>query len=125
MSSTTTTHETISDAQQANIVLERSRSYYGYLGEDGEGYHHHVDEATNTVYVTESHAERFRPQGAGLDWFRVRGDIDHAEDLEQHTNHDLTHWITYVESVRGWRECPLTLQPLLTTTLEEVSADER
>ena len=125
MSSTTTTHETISDAQQATIVLEQSGSYYGYLGEDGEGYHHHVDEATNTIYVTESRAERFRPQGAGLYWFRVRGDIDHVEALEQHPTHDLADWIAYVESVRGWRERPRTLQPLLTTALEEVSADER
>ena len=126
MSSTTTTHETISDAQQATIVLEQSGSYYGYLGEDGEGYHHHVDEATNTVYVTEHRAERFLPQGAGLYWFRIRGDVDHVEDLEQHDNHDLTHWIAYVESVRGWVDRPLTPQEILTTALTTgVAVDDR
>ena len=125
MSSTQPTTVDVSDGEKNDIVLERSGSYYGYLGEDGEGYHHHVDEATNTIYVTESRAERFLPQGAGLYWFRVRGDVDHVEDLEQHTTRDRTDWIAYVESVRGWRERPRTLQPLLTTALEEVSADER
>ena len=124
MSSTTTTHETISDAPQANIVLERSGSYYGYLGEDGEGYHHHVDEATNTIYVTDNRADRFLPEGAGLYWFRVRGDVDHVEDLEQHTTRDRTDWIAYVESVRGWRERPFDLQALLTTALTEGFADD-
>ncbi|MDF9745845.1 hypothetical protein [Natrinema salsiterrestre] len=83
MSTTTTTHETISDAQQDDIVLKQSGSYYVYLGTDGKGYHHHVDEATNTVYVTPGHAERFLPDNAGLYWFRVRGDLDHIEDIEQ------------------------------------------
>ena len=125
MSSTTTTQETISDAPEANIVLERSGSYYGYLGEDGEGYHHHVDEATNTIYVTDNRAERFLPEGAGLYWFRVRGDIDHVEDLEQYDDRDRTHWIAYVESVRGWRERPVDLQAHLTTALKEGFADEQ
>ena len=125
MSSTPPTTVDVSDGEKNDIVLERSGSYYGYLGEDGEGYHHHVDEATNTIYVTDNRAERFLPEGAGLYWFRVRGDVDHVEALEQYDDRDRTHWIAYVESVRGWRERPLTLQPLRTTTLEGVFADGR
>ncbi|QFU82301.1 hypothetical protein [Natronorubrum aibiense] len=120
MSATTTTQETISDAQQANIVLERSGSYYGYLGRDGEGYYHHVDKATNTVYVTESRAERFLPSDAGLYWFRIRGPIKHKEHLEQYDDRDITHWIAYVDSVRGWMDRPLDLLTILGETLSEV-----
>ena len=104
MSTTITTHETISDGQQDDIVLEQSGSYYGYLGEDGEGYHHHVDEATNTVYVTPDRAERFLPENAGVYWFRVCGELDHTEKLEQD---DRDRWVAYVESVRGWTDRPV------------------
>ncbi|WP_226007444.1 hypothetical protein [Natrinema salinisoli] len=107
MSTTTTTHETISDAQQDDIVLEQSGSYYGYLGKDGEGYHHHVDGATNTVYVTPDRAEQFLPDNAGLYWFRVRGELVHREKLEQ--KEDRERWIAYVDSVRGWIDRPIHL----------------
>jgi len=117
MSTTTTTHETISDVQQANTAFERSGSYYGYLGEDGDGYHHHIDEVTNTIYVTSSRAERFLPEGAGLYWFRVHGPIDHVEELDQYADRDTNQWITYVDSVRGWTDRPLNLQAVLDEVL--------
>ncbi|MFA9428394.1 hypothetical protein [Natronorubrum sp. A-ect3] len=120
MSATTTTQETISDAQQATIVLERSGSYYGYLGRDGEGFHHHVDKVTNTIYVTESRAERFLPSDAGLYWFRIRGPITHEEHLERYDDRDIPQWIAYVDSVRGWMDRPLNLQTVLNEALTEV-----
>ncbi|SDD43745.1 hypothetical protein [Natrinema hispanicum] len=108
MSDTTAIHETISTTPtRANIVLEQSGSYYGYLGQDGEGFHHHVDEATNTVYVTTDRAERFLPENAGVYWFRVCGESDHIEELEQDGDRD--RWIAYVESVRGWTDRPVHL----------------
>ncbi|PCR90477.1 hypothetical protein [Natrinema ejinorense] len=107
MSTTTTAHETISDGQQGDIVLEQSGSYYGYLGKDGEGFHHHVDEATNTVYVTLSRAERFLPANAGVYWFRVRGELNHREELERDEDRD--RWVAYVDSVRGWIDRPVPI----------------
>ena len=117
MTSTTTTHETISDAQQTDIAFERSGSDYGYLGKDGEGYHHHVDKVTNTIYVTQSRAERFLPEGAALYWFRVRGEIDHVEELEQYDDRDIDQWVAYVDSVRGWTDRPLDLRRILDEVL--------
>jgi len=101
-------HETISTTPtQNNVTLEQSGSYYGYLGQDGEGFHHRVDEATNTVYVTPDRAERFLPDNAGLYWFRVRGELNHTEKLEQDGDRD--RWVAYVESVRGWTDRPAHL----------------
>lgn len=107
MATTTSTTVDVSDRQQNNIILEQSGSYYGYLGKDGEGFHHHIDEATNTVYVTPDRAERFLPDNAGLYWFRVYGEADHIEELEQDEDRD--RWIAYVDSVRGWTDRPIHL----------------
>ena len=117
MSTTTTKQETISDAQQANILFEQSGSYYSYLGKDGEGFHHHLEEATNTVYVTQNRAERFLPEGAGLYWFRVRGEADHVEALEQYDDRGVNEWVAYVDSVRGWTDRPLDLQAIFDDVL--------
>ncbi|WP_254761503.1 hypothetical protein [Natrinema marinum] len=107
MATTSSTTVDVSDGQQNEIILEQSGSYYDYLGKDGEGYHHHVDEATNTVYVTPDRAERFLPDDAGLYWFRVRGELDHIEELERDEDRD--KWVAYVDSVRGWTDRPVCL----------------
>ncbi|WP_255171264.1 hypothetical protein [Natrononativus amylolyticus] len=107
MTPTSTTHETVADAPPANdVLLERSGSYYSYLGEDSKGHHHHVDEQTNTIYVTDDRAERFLPDNAGLYWFRVTGEAHHVEDLSQYDDRDLEEWIAYVDAKRGWEERP-------------------
>jgi hypothetical protein len=118
MPATTTTHETVSDSQQ-NSVLERSSHDYSYLGQDGEGFHHHVDEATTTVYVTTARAERFRPDSTDRAWVRVCGDVDHVEPLEQHDDRGLTEWVAYVDSVRGWNDSPLESSSILTAVLAQ------
>lgn len=117
MSTTTTTHETVADAKQENIVFERSGSYYGYLGQDGEGHHHHVDKVTNTVYVAQRRADRFLPEGAALYWFRVCGEIDHVEEFEKYDDRGVSEWVAYVDSVRGWTDRPLNLGQILDEVL--------
>ncbi|WP_436344053.1 hypothetical protein [Natronorubrum sp. FCH18a] len=117
MSNTPPTTVDVSDGDQNNIVLERSGSYYGYLGKDGEGFHHHVDERTNTIYVTQRRAERFLPDDAGLYWFRIRSPIDHIKNLEQYDDRDIDQWIAYVDSIRGWTARPLELQAILDEVL--------
>jgi len=108
MIATTTPHETVSGEQQNDIILEQSESYYGYLGEDGEGCHHHVDEATNTGSVPPDRAARFCLDKTGLYWLRVRGDPEHSEELEHDEDRD--RWIAYVDSVRGWTDRPVHLE---------------
>jgi len=57
--------------------------------------------------VTTDRAERFLPADAGVYWFRVRGELDHTEKLEQDEDRD--RWVAYVESVRGWTDRPVHL----------------
>jgi hypothetical protein len=118
MSATTTTHETVSDSEK-NSVLERPSHEYSYLGQDGEGFHHHVDEATTTVYVTAARAERFHPDNTNRAWFRICGDVDHVENLEQYDDCGLTEWVAYVDSVRGWDDRPLESSSILTAVLAQ------
>jgi len=117
MLTTSPTTVDVSERHENNTAFERSGSYYGYLGEDGDGYHHHIDEVTNTIYVTSTRAERFLPEGAGLYWFRVHGPIDHVEELDQYDDRDTNQWIAYVDSVRGWRDRPINLQAVLDEVL--------
>ncbi|MCU4741636.1 hypothetical protein [Natronoglomus mannanivorans] len=110
MSTTTTTQETVSDAQQGNVVIERPRPSYGYLGHDNNGNHHHRDRATNTVYVTENGYERFRPKNASVYWVRVHGEVHSTIDLE---STDLEAWVDHVDSTTGWKAQPADLRVLL------------
>ncbi|WP_207589883.1 hypothetical protein [Halomontanus rarus] len=113
MVTTTHAHETISDESSSEkTILERPRSAYGYLGRDGDGYHHHLDRATNTVYVTESEYERFLLENALTYWVRVYNETDTIVDLE--SSADLEAWIDNVDSDVGWAAQPADLRVLLT-----------
>ncbi|TYL37243.1 hypothetical protein CV102_18185 [Natronococcus pandeyae] len=118
MSDTPSTTVDVSDSKNDRRLKRPSRDY-GYLGEDGEGFHHHVDEATNTIYVTTSHAERFYPENANTQWFRISGNVDHVEDLEQYDDRGLTEWIAYVDSVRGWHDRPFEISSVLTDAFSQ------
>ena len=120
MSTTTTTHETISDVQQANTAFERSGSYYGYLGEDGDGYHHHIDEVTNTIYVTDEPYQRTLPAGAAIYRITLYGNVNHIEDLNLHDDKDLSDWVAYIDSKRGWAERPTDITEALQRALAAV-----
>lgn len=109
----------VSDVEQDDVVLERPGSEYGYLGRDGEGYHHHVDEATDTVYVTTDKYERVLPEGAGLYWFRVAGDVDHVEDLDRYDDRGLAEWVQYVDAARGWDDRPADLVAVVGEAIAE------
>ncbi|WP_276253150.1 hypothetical protein [Halomontanus rarus] len=113
MTTTRYAHETISDEPiSENIILERPRPAYGYLGRDGDGYHHHVDRATDTVYISENKYERFLPENALTYWICVRGETHTIVDLESVA--DLEAWIDRVNTTTGWKEQPADLRVLLT-----------
>ncbi|MHC3438946.1 hypothetical protein ACYJ1Y_12820 [Natrialbaceae archaeon A-gly3] len=107
MSITTNANESVTeDAQTENIVLKRPKYQYGYLGRDGEGYYHHVDEVTNTIYVTDEPYERTLPAGAAIYRITLYGDVNHVEDLNVHDDKDLSDWVAYIDLKRGWAERP-------------------
>ena len=106
MSVQTRTDETVSDAQTEDVVLERPNYQYGYLGRDGEGYYHHVDEVTNTIYVTDEPYKRTLPAGAAIYRITLYGNVNHIEDLDIHDDKDLRDWVAYIDSKRGWTERP-------------------
>ncbi|MFP9191261.1 hypothetical protein ACLI4Q_06310 [Natrialbaceae archaeon A-CW1-1] len=105
MTTTTTTHETVSAESRTNTILKFPGSHYTYLGEDTEGGHHHLNEETDTIYVTDQPPERYLPTNAAIYWFRVHGTLEHVESLSSRPVHE---WVAYVDHVRGW-----TTQPLL------------
>lgn len=73
--------------------------------------------------MTQRRAERFLPDGAGLYWFRVRGEIIHVEALEQYDNRDIDQWVAYVDAVRGWTDRPLELGQILENILTDGGRD--
>ncbi|WP_255191921.1 hypothetical protein [Natronobeatus ordinarius] len=107
MSITTNANESVTeDALNEDVVLERPNYHYGYLGRDGEGYYHHVDEVTNTIYVTDEPYERTLPAGGAIYRITLYGNVNHIEDLNLHDDKDLSDWVAYVDSKRGWAERP-------------------
>lgn len=115
------TYENDSDAQTEDIVLERPNYQYGYLGRDAEGYYHHVDEATNTIYVTDEPYERTLPDGAAIYVITVRGEVDHVVNLDEFEDLDLRDWIGHVEYKRGWDERPKDVVAIVQDALGGVS----
>ncbi len=111
------TDETVSDVQTKDIVLERPNYQYGYLGCDGEGYYHHVDKVTNTIYVTDEPYERTLPAGAAIYRITVRGDVNHIENLDSHDDKDLSDWVAYIDAKRGWAERPKDITAALQRAL--------
>ena len=106
MTTTTTTHETISAEPRTNTPLELPGSNYTYLGEDTEGGHHHLEERSSTIYVTDQPPERYLPSDAPIYWFRVQGTLEHVESLPPQAVRD---WVAYVDQKRGWTKPPLLI----------------
>ncbi len=120
MSITTNANESVTeDAQTEDIVLERRNYHYGYLGRDGEGYYHHVDEVTNTIYVTDEPYEQTLPAGAAIYRITLYGNVNHIEDLNLHDDKDLSDWVAYIDSKRGWSERPIEIIGALQGALAE------
>ncbi len=113
MSSTTTTHETISDVQQANIILERLGRSHSYCGQ--EGFHHHAPEVIN--HVTQSCVEQLLPENSGL--VSRPAKIVHTEALEETDNRNVNQWPAYSAKNRTKRPLPLEKYS------DEVTADVR
>lgn len=90
------------DSSDTDAVLDVYNGEYCYLGEDGEGYHHHYHEAENTIYVTTERYERYTPEHTGLYYIRVTGEVDHIEDLDKYDDRDLTVWLDYIDETRNW-----------------------
>ncbi|UTF54792.1 hypothetical protein [Natronosalvus rutilus] len=107
MTTTTTTHETISaGSTQPTTILEHLDSHYIYLGENTEGRHHHLEEQSATVYLTDHPPERFRPTNAAIYWFHIHGDLEHAESFSLQS---VREWVTYIDHVCGWTTPPLLI----------------
>ncbi len=81
---------------------------YTYLGQDGEGYHHHACGKTERVIVARDRGER----GGRHDfWQHIDSEtIDHVEP-NLWTADDLEAWADYVEDKRGWAHRALETFP--------------
>ncbi len=85
MSTTTTTHETVSEAPTAD-----PRPTYLPIGTDGEGAHHVYRTIDESVHVIND------------------GKRIHREDLGERS---VNEWLAYVADVRGWTEQHLYVTP--------------
>ena len=121
MSVQTRTNETVSDVQTEDVVLERPNYQYGYLGRDGEGYYHHVDEVTNTIYVTDEPYKRTLPAGAAIYRITLYGNVNHIENLDSHDDKNLRDWVAYIDSKRGWDERPKDITAAVQNVLASVA----
>lgn len=112
MTTTPTTHETVSDASTARPTLfERPLSSYDYLGQDAEHDHHHFDRLTNEIHVTHAPPTEFHPAHTDETWVRVHGPAQHTEALDEYdwdaVDRGVPEWIAHVDRVRGWTDWPV------------------
>lgn len=118
MSTTATTHETVSDVQP---TIERRSWNYAYVGEDSEGRHHHLDRKLERVVVSDARAER--DDSGAVPVFTITGDIEHTESIlltpDGESEDDLKRWIAFVDEHRGWSERPVSAADTLQDVLRE------
>ncbi|WP_254532797.1 hypothetical protein [Natrinema gelatinilyticum] len=125
MSTTTSSTEVVSDraAQPNNPALERRSWNYGYIGEDTEGRHHHVDRKHERIVVTNSRADRDDSDAVPV--FSLHGPILHTEAIELgplgEGGEDLRRWIQFIDQeCGGWADRPVSATDHAQNILEEV-----
>ncbi|QLG47879.1 hypothetical protein [Natrinema halophilum] len=125
MSTTTPPTEEVSDAlaQIDDVVLERRSWNYGYVGEDNEGRHHHVDRKLERIVVTKSRAKR--DDSGAVPVFSLRGPILHTERIELGSmgegGDNLRRWIAFIDQeCGGWANRPVSAADQAQDVLEEV-----
>lgn len=120
------TEETVSTDEQTqvdDIVLERRSWNYGYVGEDEEGRHHHVDRKLERIVVTKSRADR--DDSGAVPVFSLRGPILHPEGILLGSmgegGDDLRRWIQFIDQeCGGWADRPVSAADQAQDVLEEV-----
>ena len=120
------TDETVSTDEQAqinDIVLDRRSWNYGYVGEDEEGRHHHVDRKLERIVVTKSRADR--DDSGAVPVFSLRGPILHTEGILLGSmgegGDDLRRWIAFIDQeCGGWAERPVSAADQAQDVLEGV-----
>ena len=134
MAATTRTDETVStDAQIDDVVLERRSWNYGYIGEDVEGRHHHVDRKLERIVVTKARADR--DNDGAVPTFTLEGPILHATRIDEHEDAErssfdddpdaegksgLEVWIEFVDDEIGWDHRPVSAVDQMQDILGEV-----
>ena len=125
MLTTTPSTEEVSDrtAQNDADVLERRSWNYGYVGEDNEGRHHHVDCKRGRILVTNSRTER--DDSGAVPVFSLHGPILHTEDIELGSmgegGEDLRRWIQFIDQeCGGWADRPVSAADEAQEVLEKV-----
>lgn len=94
---------------KVDLVLPDNR--YGFVGVDGEGWHHHYDEQEEKIYVTSEPSIDFVPDGTVLYHYRITGDVDVVVLLSRIGDLNLDDWIAFVDKKRGWEH--LAENPIL------------
>ncbi|WP_254523167.1 hypothetical protein [Natrinema caseinilyticum] len=124
MSTTTPSTEEVSDrdAQTDNPPLERRSWNYGYVSEDTEGRHHHVDRKLDRIVVTESRANR--DDSGAVPVFSLEDPIMHTEAIELGPMgegcEDLQRWIQFInQECGGWADRPVSAADQAQDILEE------
>ncbi|WP_435552739.1 hypothetical protein [Natrinema sp. CGMCC1.2065] len=126
------TDETVTTDEPAQIddtILERRSWNYGYIGEDIEGRHHHVDRKLERIVVTNARADR--DDSGGVPVFSLEGPILHSEGVVLASNgaggDALRRWIAFVDQEigdeddeSGWAERPVSAADQARDVLEEV-----
>ncbi|QLG47839.1 hypothetical protein [Natrinema halophilum] len=119
------TDETVSTDGQAlpnNPAFERRSWNDGYVGEDNEGRHHHVDRKLERIVVTDSRANR--DDSGAVPVFSLEGPILHTEAIELgpmgEGGEDLQRWIAFIDQeCGGWADRPVSAADQAQDILEE------
>ncbi|WP_254526023.1 hypothetical protein [Natrinema caseinilyticum] len=114
--------ETVSTHAQTAVVLERHSWNYGYVGEDTEGRHHHVDRKLERIVVTESRADH--DYSGAVPVFSLEGPILHTEAIELgpmgEGGEDLRRWIQFIDQeCGGWADRPVSAAEKAQDVIEE------
>ncbi|WP_455448322.1 hypothetical protein [Natrinema thermotolerans] len=120
------TDETVTTDEPAQIddtVLERRSWNYGYIGEDADGRHHHVDRKRDRIVVTPARADR--DDSGAVPVFSLEGPVLHTRRLADHpqaddANDGLKIWLQFVDEEIGWDERPVSAVDQAREVLEEV-----
>ena len=109
-------NKTMDAKERIDTPVEIFLDNYTYIGEDSEGYHHHVDKHNTRIIVCDDDGERVGERG----WYLRLDpdDVDHVEYGLQWAP-ELERWADYVEVKRGWESRELKTYPELTQALDD------
>ena len=100
-------NDDMDEKESIDTPLEIFLDGYTYIGEDGEGYHHHADRNTSRIIVCDDQGERVGERGWHV---QLDGEVDHVEYGLKYAA-DLEEWADYVDTKRGWTDRALKTHP--------------